>query len=29
VVEQGATEEVFDTPQHDYTKSLLAAALFK
>jgi microcin C transport system ATP-binding protein len=29
VVEQGATEDVFDTPQHDYTKSLLAAALFK
>ena len=26
IVEQGSRDEIFDSPQHDYTKALLAAA---
>jgi peptide/nickel transport system ATP-binding protein len=26
IVEQGTRDEIFDRPQHDYTKALLAAA---
>lgn len=29
VVESGETEAIFDNPQHDYTRSLLEAALFR
>jgi peptide/nickel transport system ATP-binding protein len=26
IVEQGSRDDIFDRPQHDYTKALLAAA---